>query len=106
MTLAQSLSPAATTGYLRTIPKVLEIVRAFKDQNKLIAFICHAGWIPASAKVLDGIRCTSYFTIKDDMINAGANWTDEEVVEDKNFISSRFPDDLPAFCKAIIKHLS
>lgn len=91
---------------LRAIPRVLKIVKEFNKQKKLIAFICHAGWIPVSADVLKGIKCTSYFTIKDDMINAGAKWVDKEVVVDKNFISSRSPDDLPAFCKEIISFLS
>ncbi len=90
---------------LRVIPKVLEITRAFHDSKKLIAFICHAGWVPISAKILKGVRCTSYETIKDDMINAGANWFDEAVVIDNHFISSRFPPDLPLFCPAIIKYL-
>jgi len=90
---------------LRTIPKVLEITQKFHEQGKLIAFICHAGWIPISAKLLRGIRCTSYNAIKDDMINAGAKWVDEKVVIDQNFISSRNPHDLPFFCKAIIQHL-
>lgn len=90
---------------LRKIPKVLEITRQFNEQNKLIAFICHAGWIPISAKIIEGISCTSYISIKDDMINAGAKWVDKEVVVDKNMISSRSPADLPYFCPAIIKYL-
>lgn len=90
---------------IRDIPKVQEIVQKFNKDEKLIAFICHAGWIPVSAKVIKGIKCTSYHTLKDDMKNAGANWVDEPVVIDKNFISSRFPDDLPKFCSAIIQHL-
>lgn len=90
---------------IRALPKVIEITRKFHEQEKLIAFICHAGWIPVSAKILKGVKCTSYFTIKDDMINAGANWVDEAVVEDRHFISSRFPDDLPQFCPAIVRYL-
>lgn len=91
---------------LRTKPKVLEIVRQFHEQEKLIAFICHAGWIPISAKIIKGIKCTSYGAIKDDMINAGAKWVDEAVVIDKHFISSRSPEDLPQFCPAILDYLS
>lgn len=91
---------------LRVIPKVLDIVRQFDKQKKLIAFICHAGWVPVSAKVLKDVKCTSYGTIKDDLINAGAKWVDKEVVVDKNFISSRNPDDLPKFCLAILQYLS
>lgn len=91
--------------HLRTNPKALEIVKQFHNSQKLIAFICHAGWIPISAGVIKGVKCTSYKAIKDDMINAGADWVDEKVVVDKHFISSRFPDDLPFFCPAIINFL-
>lgn len=91
---------------LRKISKVLDITRSFHEQKKLIAFICHAGWVPISAGIIKGVRCTSYIAIKDDMVNAGAKWVDEPVVVDQNFISSRFPDDLPQFCPAIIKYLS
>lgn len=91
---------------LRKNQKVLEITKEFKDKEKLIAFICHAGWVPISAKVVKGLKCTSYDSIKDDLINAGAKWVDQEVVIDKNFISSRNPNDLPAFCRAIIKYLN
>jgi len=91
---------------LRRIPKALEITRQFHEEEKLIAFICHAGWIPISAKIIKGIKCTSYMSIKDDMVNAGANWVDEAVVIDRHFISSRSPDDLPQFCPAIIKYLT
>jgi deglycase len=92
--------------HLRKIAKALEIIRAFNDAKKLIAFICHAGWLPISAKVIKGVKCTSWISIKDDMINAGAHWVDEAVVIDKNFISSRNPEDLPHFCPAIIQTLS
>jgi protease I len=91
---------------LRQDPKVLEITRQLFEKGKLIAYICHAGWIPISAGIIKGIKCTSYETIKDDMINAGANWVDEPVVVDKNIISSRFPDDLTHFCSAILKFLA
>lgn len=91
---------------LRTIPKVLDIIRQFHDQKKLIAFICHAGWLPISAKIIKGVNCTSYGAIKDDMVNAGAKWVDEAVVVDQHFISSRSPEDLPQFCPAILDYLS
>jgi protease I len=91
---------------LRVVPKVLEITRKFDEAGKLIAFICHAGWIPISAKIIKGVKSTSYHAIKDDMINAGAKWVDEPVVIDRHFISSRSPDDLPEFCPAIINYLS
>jgi protease I len=90
---------------LRTIPKVLEITRQFHEKKKVIAFICHAGWVPISAKVIKGVRSTSYGAIKDDMINAGADWVDEPVVVDGHFVSSRCPDDLPKFLPAILKLL-
>lgn len=91
---------------LRRLPKVLEIVRTFHEQAKLVAFICHAGWVLISAKVLKGVRCTSFFAIKDDLINAGANWVDEPVIQDRHFISSRHPEDLPHFCPKIIQYLN
>ena len=78
----------------------------FNKQKKMIAFICHAGWVPISAHILKGIKCTSYEAIKDDMINAGAQWVDEALVIDQHFISSRCPDDLPKFCPAIIDYLN
>lgn len=91
---------------LRRNSKVLEITKEFNDQKKLIAFICHAGWVPISAKIIKGVKCTSFMAIKDDMINAGAKWVDEPVVVDRNFITSRSPADLPVFCPAIIEYLS
>lgn len=91
---------------LRSNQKVQEITQQFNKQNKLIAFICHAGWIPISAKVIKDIKCTSVGSLKDDLINAGAKWVDEPVVIDKNFISSRRPDDLPLFGQAIVNYLN
>lgn len=91
--------------HLRTNRRVLEIVKEFHQSQKLIAFICHAGWLPISAGVIKGVKCTSYKAIKDDLINAGAKWVDEPVVVDGDFISSRSPDDLPYFLPAIISHL-
>lgn len=88
---------------IRAHQSALEIVQQFNQKRKVIAFICHGGWVPASANVLKGVRCTSYFNIKDDMLNAGAQWIDEPVVVDQHFISSRTPKDLPFFCPAIIE---
>lgn len=88
---------------LRRNEKVLELTRQFHEKGKLIAFICHAGWVPISAKVINGIRCTSVSAIKDDLVNAGAKWSDEAVVVDRHFVSSRSPEDLPVFCKAILE---
>ncbi|MDH3358449.1 MAG: DJ-1/PfpI family protein, partial [Desulfobacteraceae bacterium] len=67
--------------------------------------ICHAGWMLASANILDGRKTTSFFAIKDDMVHAGALWMDESVVVDGNLITSRTPDDLPDFMRAIIAAL-
>lgn len=92
--------------FLRRDPKVLELVKAFDDNNKLVAFICHAGWVPVSAKVVKGRKGTSLPAIKDDMINAGYIWEDKPVVVDRNFVSSRVPADLEHFCKAILEVLN
>jgi len=88
---------------LRRDPKVLELVREFTEADKLVAAICHGGWIPISAGVYRGVRVTGSRGIKDDLVNAGAIWEDKPVVVDRNFVSSRKPDDLPDFCQAIIK---
>jgi protease I len=90
---------------LRRDQKVLDLVRGFHDQEKLIAAICHGGWIPISARVYGGVRVTGSAGIKDDLENAGAIWEDSPVVVDRHFISSRQPNDLPQFCRAIIHHL-
>ncbi|MGK9369086.1 type 1 glutamine amidotransferase domain-containing protein [Melioribacter sp. Ez-97] len=91
---------------LRRVEKVLDLTRRFHENGKLVAHICHAGWIPISAKIMKGFRCTSTPGIKDDIENAGAVWIDEPVVVDRHMISSRRPDDLPVFCKAIIDFMS
>ena len=91
---------------LRRVPKVLELTKQFNDAKKLVAHICHAGWIPISAKIVKGYKCTSTPGIKDDLINAGATWIDEPLVIDRNMVTSRRPDDLPMFCKGIIEVLS
>ncbi len=75
--------------------------------GKLVAAICHGGWVLCSAHgMLKGRRATSFFAIKDDLINAGARWEDAEVVVDRNLVTSRKPEDLPAFCRASIGVLS
>jgi protease I len=81
-------------------------VREMFAQSKVVAAICHAGWMLVSAGVLKGKRVTSFYAIRDDMVNAGAQWEDAEAVVDGNLVTSRTPDDLPAFCKAIVKALS
>ena len=91
---------------LRRLPEVLEITREIMTSGKLLAHICHAGWIPISAGVMRGYRCTSTPGIKDDLINAGAVWEDKPVVVDRNMVSSRRPPDLPDFCREIIRILT
>ena len=88
---------------LRRDPKVLQLVADFHERGQLVAAICHGGWIPISSKVYKGVRVTGSPGIKDDLINAGAIWEDAAVVVDRHFVSSRKPDDLPAFCQAILK---
>jgi protease I len=98
---------AVNADHLRMEEKARDFVTKIMDeQSKPTAVICHAPWILASAHLARGKRLTSYFTIQDDMRNAGADWTDEEVVVDGNLITSRDPDDLPAFNKALIKALA
>ncbi len=91
---------------MRRCEALVEFVRTLDGQGALVAQICHAGWVPISAGILKGRRCTSYGAIRDDMVNAGGLWEDAPVVVDKNLVSSRCPEDLPAFCKAIIEVLS
>jgi protease I len=79
---------------LRRDANVLSLTRDFFNDGKLVAFICHGGWIPISAKILQGKRATGSLGIKDDLENAGAFWVDEPVVVDGNLISSRTPRDL------------
>ena len=90
---------------MRRYPKMVQLVRDFHADGKVVAAICHAGWMLASANILEGKTVTSFFAIKDDMVHAGAEWVDQEVVVDGNLITSRMPDDLPAFMRAIIKAL-
>jgi protease I len=91
---------------LRRVLKVLQLTKQFKDSRKLVAHICHAGWITISAKIMNGYKCTSTPGIKDDIENAGATWIDKPVVIDRNMVSSRRPDDLPDFCIGIIEVLT
>ena len=90
---------------LRRDPKVLSLIAEFHADGKLVAAICHGGWLPISAKVYDGVRVTGSPGIKDDLENAGAIWEDAAVVVDRHFVSSRKPDDLPEFCRQILQVL-
>jgi protease I len=91
---------------LRRSEKVLDLVRAFDTTGKPIAFICHAGWVPISAKILKGRRATSVGAIRDDMENAGVDWVDEATVVDGNLISARTPDDLGPWMQALLAALA
>jgi protease I len=90
---------------LRRDPTVLSLTREFFQEGKLVAFICHGGWIPISARILKGKRVTGSLGIKDDLENAGGIWVDEPVVVDGNLISSRTPRDLATFAKAMVDFL-
>jgi protease I len=92
--------------HMRRIPGMIEFVKRIYDQGKVVAAICHAGWMLASAEIIKGKKLTSFYSIKDDLVHAGAEWIDQEVVVDGNLITSRNPNDLPAFCKAIIQALT
>ena len=91
---------------MRRSPAMVKLVGDAVRADKVVAAICHAGWMLCSAGVLKGRKATSFFAIKDDMINAGAQWVDEPVVIDGKLITSRTPDDLPLFMPAIIRALA
>lgn len=90
---------------MRRHPAMIDFVKAMDAGGKVVAAICHGPWMAASAGILAGRKATSYFAIKDDVTNAGATWLDQEVVVDRNLITSRHPYDLPAFCKQILEAL-
>jgi len=90
---------------LRRSPAVIRLVKEANQQGKVIGAICHAGWVLCSADVLRGRTATCFSAIKDDVVNAGAAYVDREVVRDGNLITSRKPDDLPAFLRTIIQAL-
>ncbi|MGH8868030.1 MAG: type 1 glutamine amidotransferase domain-containing protein [Actinomycetes bacterium] len=90
---------------IRTDPGMVALTQKSMASSKPVAAICHAGWMLAEADVVRGKRVTSFHSIKTDLVNAGATWVDEEVVEDGNLITSRTPRDLPAFCSALVKQL-
>lgn len=91
---------------LRRLSKVKNLIKEFADAGKLVAAICHGGWMPISAGVYRGVRVTGSPGIQDDLVNAGALWEDAPVVVDGAFVSSRKPDDLPAFMQAVIEVLA
>ena len=91
---------------MRRYPAMVKLVSDAVTSGKMVAAICHAGWMLCSARVLQGRKVTSFHAIKDDMIHAGADWVDEAVVIDKNLVTSRTPDDLPVFMPAVIRVLA
>ncbi|MBI5360364.1 MAG: type 1 glutamine amidotransferase [Planctomycetes bacterium] len=90
---------------LRRHKEINDFVKKMSDQGKLIATICHGGWVAVSAGILKGRKATCFSAIKDDIINAGAKYVDSEVIVDGNLVTSRMPSDLPAFCREIIRVL-
>jgi len=93
----------ANPDQLRTMPKAVRFVKSFFEQGKPVAAICHAPWMLVEADVVQGKTVTSWPSLRTDLKNAGANWVDREVVEDAGLVTSRKPDDLPAFNKKMIE---
>lgn len=91
--------------FLRRNQDINIFVKNMFEKGKIVASICHGGWVLISAGILKGKTATSFSAIKDDMVNAGTIFVDKEVVVDGNLITSRNPYDLPAFCREIIKGL-
>jgi len=94
---------ALNADFLRVQPKAQEFVRKMNEAGKPMAVICHAPWLLVSARLVKGRKLTSYHTIQDDIRNAGGNWEDREVIRDRNWVTSRKPDDIPAFNREMIK---
>lgn len=92
--------------HLRINDKVVAFVTGFFDESKPVAAICHGPWTLIETGELDGRKVTSYKSLKTDLENAGALWLDQEVVVDKGLVTSRTPDDLPAFCKKMIEEIA
>ena len=93
---------ALSADSLRVEPKAQEFVRQMDTSGKPVAVICHGPWLLVSARLVKGRTMTSYHTIQDDLRNAGATWTDKEVIRDRNWVSSRQPSDIPAFTREMI----
>ncbi len=90
---------------MRRSDAMVRLVKEAFEAGKVVAAICHAGWVLCSAGILQGKTATGFSSIKDDMVNAGARFVDQEVVVDGNLITSRKPDDIPAFCRELIRAL-
>jgi protease I len=91
--------------FLRRDPEVVRLVGDAVQSRRVVSVICHGGWLLCSAKAVQGKRLTSFLAIKDDLVNAGANWQDAPVVRDGNLVTGRGPDDLPAFMIATLEAL-
>jgi len=91
---------------LRTNKPAIQFVRSFIEQGKPVAAICHGPWVLVEADVLNGRKVTSYPSIQTDLKNAGANWVDQEVVVDRGLVTSRSPDDLPAFNRKLVEEVA
>jgi protease I len=96
----------ANPDFARQHSEAVEFVRGFFEQNKPVAAICHAPWMLVEAGVVDGRTITSWPSLKTDIVNAGGNWVDQEVVVDNGLVTSRKPDDLPAFCAKAVEEFS
>jgi protease I len=96
----------ANPDFLRTDEDAVHFVRAFFEQAKPVGVICHGPWTLVEADVVRGRTLTSWPSVKTDLVNAGANWVDEEVHVDQGLVSSRKPDDLPAFCAKIVEEFA
>ena len=92
--------------HMRRNPDMVEFVREMNKQRKVVGAICHGPWMMASADIVKGKKVTGFQSIKDDLENAGAEWADIKAVKDGNLVTSRRPDDLPAFCTAMIEAIS
>ncbi|MEX1288024.1 MAG: type 1 glutamine amidotransferase domain-containing protein [Acidimicrobiia bacterium] len=91
--------------HMRRCPPMVDLVRSLGSDGAPVAAICHGPWMLASAELLDGRRATGFHSIRDDVVNAGADWVDEPAVRDGNVLTSRTPDDLPAFMRSVLEML-
>lgn len=96
----------ANPDFLRTVPDAVQFVEEFFAMGKPVAAICHAPWVLVEADVVRGRRMTSWPSLRTDLRNAGAEWVDQQVVVDANLVTSRKPDDLPAFCTKLVEEFA